>query len=180
MDINKYQKAKIYKLVGGGKTYIGSTIQSLSKRKSQHKTNKKSLCVSFEISKGDFDIFLIEDYPCNSKKELLSRERYWVENNECINKNIPIRSLEEHKKYQKKYYLEHKFNIQEYSKNYREKNKEHLQKEKKKYYEENKERIKAINSERNKKVIKCDCGKTYTLGHKKRHLKSTYHLKHIK
>ena len=42
---------------------------------------------SFDILQNeDYDIVLIESYPCNSKDELHARERYWTNNIDCINK----------------------------------------------------------------------------------------------
>jgi predicted GIY-YIG superfamily endonuclease len=93
----KYEKGKIYKLVDNtnGNIYIGSTIQSLSKRKSQHKEIKNKCKSKLIINNGDYDIILIENYPCSSKEELFARERYFIENIECINKMIPGRTKKE-------------------------------------------------------------------------------------
>jgi len=94
-----YSKAKIYRLVGGGHTYYGSTCNDLRKRKSQHKWDRDRWlkgnhrymssykCVETE----DYDIYLVEAYPCKNKDELNARERWWIENNECVNMVIPTR-----------------------------------------------------------------------------------------
>lgn len=98
---NKYQRAKIYKLIGNGLTYYGSTCEpTLARRLATHKgdynkyiNGKGRYITSFEIlSTGNYDIVLVENYPCNSKDELHSRERHWIETNECINKIIPCRT----------------------------------------------------------------------------------------
>jgi hypothetical protein len=34
-------------------------------------------------------IILLETYPCNSKSELESRERWWIENNSNVNRYAP-------------------------------------------------------------------------------------------
>jgi len=99
---DKYQNAKIYKLTGGGLTYYGSTTRKyLCQRLSEHKklTNKGSSrqIVGFP----DCEITLIETFPCQSKDELRARERYWIENNECINKNIPGRTKQEYREQNK-------------------------------------------------------------------------------
>lgn len=135
-----YQDGKIYKLVGGGKTYIGSTTQRLSKRKSEHK-KKNHMCMSKEIiNEPDCDIILIEKYPCECKEELHSRERYWIENTECINKIIPLRT-------KKEYYEDNKEKIKAQAKEYREHNRDKINKINKEkykaYYQENKDKIKA-------------------------------------
>ncbi len=98
-----YTESKIYKLVSchTDKVYIGSTTQLLSRRKQRHvcclKKNKITCSSSEIISLGpdDCQIVLIESYPCSTKEELLLRERYWIENTNCVNKKIPIRSKEE-------------------------------------------------------------------------------------
>ena len=41
------------------------------------------------IETGDYDIVLVEEYPCSTKDELFKRERYYIENNTCINKHAP-------------------------------------------------------------------------------------------
>jgi len=103
--MNKYQNGKIYKLIGNNKIYIGSTINPLWKRKERHlyqfRKGLKNL-TSFEIlTDPNYTIELIENYLCNSKEELLKRERWYIENNECVNKLCPILTDEE-KKQQKR------------------------------------------------------------------------------
>ena len=43
----------------------------------------------------DAYIELIEDFPCNSKKELNRREGQHIRNNDCVNKNIAGRTKKE-------------------------------------------------------------------------------------
>jgi len=95
-----YENGKIYRIVCNktGKQYIGGTTTSLSARLSQHKklfsTNKT--CLSREVIEGgDYAIYLIEDCPCDRKEQLLSRERYFIETTDCVNKKIPLRNKHE-------------------------------------------------------------------------------------
>jgi len=144
-----YNNSKIYKLCCGELTYYGSTTQSLHKRKYGHKMKyleyKKGLrryTTSFLLfqldEENDFEnvnIILVEECPCNSKYELHQRERYYIENNECVNKVIPTRTDREYRQ----------DNIEkerEYRKKYKEKNKERIKEKRKEYYERNKDRIK--------------------------------------
>lgn len=168
-----YKNGKIYKLVNrNGMIYIGSTCQSLTKRKCVHKSdynaylkgNSKSMTTSIELFKNDpngVDIVLIEKYPCNDKMELHKRERYWIECMDCINKIIPTRTKKEYlkdnadkiKEYDKKYREENKDKI----KKYREENKDKIREQKQKYREENKDKIKDKKKEyyeKNKDKIK--------------------------
>lgn len=92
-----YSNGKIYKITDNtnGNIYIGSTIKTLKERLNRHKYCLN--CSSREIIKnGDYDIILIENYPCESNLELETRERYFIENNDCININLPRRTLKEY------------------------------------------------------------------------------------
>jgi hypothetical protein len=132
-----YENGKIYKIVcnATGKQYIGSTTKTLDERLKRHWIGylrfiqKKWFvcCSSLEILKGgDFCIHLIEECSCKTKNELLARERFYIENTECVNKNLPLRTKDEAKNYNKIYY---------------EKNKEKLAEKHKINYDRNKEKI---------------------------------------
>ena len=86
-----YQLGKIYKIDCNvtGKVYIGSTCEpTLARRLAGHVGNYKrylkgtySYVSSFEVLvSGNYDIVLIESYPCNSKDELHARERHYTNN----------------------------------------------------------------------------------------------------
>ena len=188
---NKYVNGKIYKLVDNttGDIYVGSTIQELNERLRGHNLNYKKFLnnkyhyvSSFKIlENNDYHIELLEDYPCNSKKELETKEREHIENIECINNNIPTRT-------KKEYYEENKEKIKEQRKKYREENKEKIKNQRKKYREENREKVleqKKIYRENNKeKIIKkkrekitCECGIIITRSVLARHKKSLQHIK---
>ena len=166
-----YENGKIYS-IKSKKTediYIGSTILTLKERFNHHKYSYKYYqngkgCYksSYEIVKyDDAYIELLEDYPCESKKELCKKEGEYIRNNKCINRNIAGRTqkeldkeyYEKHKerikKRKKEYYEKHKEKRNEYDKEYRTKNKEKIKKQKKEWYEKNKERI---NKKRREKI----------------------------
>lgn len=95
-----YENGKIYRIVcnKSGKQYIGATTISLSARLSQHKKVFRSTksCLSRDVIEGgDYEIFLIEDFPCERKEQLLARERFHIETNDCVNKKIPLRTKHE-------------------------------------------------------------------------------------
>ena len=119
-----YSKSKIYKIVCNetGETYYGSTTQMLSQRLSEHrikaKKNYKIKSTSI-INRGNYDIVLCEECPCENKEQLHAIERKWIENNECVNKQIPTRTLTE-------YYVENSEKIKTQSAEYRVKNAEKL------------------------------------------------------
>jgi len=120
-----YAKGKIYKLCGAGKTYIGSTIRPLSARHWEHK-KKGAITVQEIIADPNHQITLIELFPCSCKEELLARERYHIENTECVNKVRPIISENERKENNKIYMKTYKQteSYKEYRKEYRESNRE--------------------------------------------------------
>ena len=87
---------KIYKIIDNtnDNIYIGITKQKyLSQRIRQHKHKSKkgtNNCMSHQIIKnGDYKIELIEE------TDDKTRERYWIKNINCINKQIPGRTLKE-------------------------------------------------------------------------------------
>lgn len=101
-----YSKGQVYKIVSNinDDIYIGSTCNGLKQRLANHVRAYKSYlkgvksysCSSYSIiEKGDYEIVLIEDYPCETKKHLEQRERYWIENTTCINKIVPTRTQKE-------------------------------------------------------------------------------------
>ena len=90
-----YQNSKIYKIVGNGLTYYGSTTRALSQRFSNHKTAYKCFSTTGRlkdntkchlcITDPNCVIILVENYPCNTKEELQAREHFYISNNECVN-----------------------------------------------------------------------------------------------
>ena len=109
-----------------GEVYYGSTTQKyLSTRINGHKDRyrqaqegEKYFCASFQIiERGNYSYSSIETVECETKEQLHVRERFYIENNVCINKYKPASIL-------------HFGGIQEYNqarcKVYKEANKEKL------------------------------------------------------
>jgi hypothetical protein len=138
-----YSKSKIYKIVGGNKTYIGSTVLDLQYRFTSHtcgyrlwkqqKTNFTSSFLLFdEVGVENCSIELIEEFPCHSRKELNKREGECMELVECVNKQKAGRTKKEYhthnidkeKEDKKRYYLLNKDKFKTYSKEYYSKKKE--------------------------------------------------------
>jgi len=113
-----YLNGKIYKIHSyqTDDIYIGSTTNTLSRRFSGHKT--KFRCGHYKghsanelLKNDDIMITLIENCPCNDNNELLKKERYYIENINCVNKKKPTRT-------QKEYYEDHKDKKHQYQKIY--------------------------------------------------------------
>jgi hypothetical protein len=205
-----YQNGKIYKIVCNitDECYIGSTCEpTVARRLAGHvinykvwKAGKGKKVTSYDIiDKGDYQIFLIESFPCNSRDELRSREgqiiRKYKSELECVNSNIAGRTGKENyqdnkdtikkkvKEYRfdnkvaiqekyKQYRLDHKDKIQEYTKEYREDNKDKI----KQYREKNKETI----YEKKKIKITCVCGSCYRKADKNTHERTKKHQSFLK
>ena len=125
MTENKYANGKIYKLTCEGLTYYGSSCNTLTKRLNSHKCKSNNAMSKLLFEKGStVHIALVEDFPCDRKEQLNARERYYIENNECVNKIIPGRTPKEYKE-------DHKEKFQTYFKDlYQEKREERLLKQK--------------------------------------------------
>lgn len=137
-----YKNAKIYKLTGeNGLCYYGSTIRDLNTRLIEHRCkSKKNFCITSKLLTNP-TIELLENYPCNNKIELLERERWYIENNECVNRKVPNKQRKEHKQTEK----------------YKAQQKEYNQTEKRK----------AINNERNRKYRNIQENKEYRISYDK-------------
>ena len=143
-----YQNGKIYKLWSpqGEEIYIGSTTQSLAKRKALHKQMKNKCCSKLLFEKyDDVRIELIEKYPCENKMVLNKREGHHIRNNECINRRIAGRT-------KKEYHEDNKEKIKEYEKEWYEDNKGKRKEQMKEYYEDNKEKFKEYYEDNKDKI----------------------------
>jgi len=216
---DKLNNGKIYKIVDNtnDNVYIGSTCCSLKTRLAVHKCDYDRFLkglyhniTSFDILKNNnFKIQLLENCNIKTKKELLARERFYIENNNCVNKVIPCRSKKEYrddnkehlKEQEKIYRVANKDKIKEKAKNYyidnqdkikiyRDNNKEHLKEQYKVYSVKNKEKIdnyqKAYRITNRDKIREhknqkydCQCGGQYTHDHKARHLRTDRHRKYL-
>lgn len=176
----EYRNGKIYRLVSDetGEQYVGSTTQPLSKRKSYHKARynfwkagKGEYYTSFKIiGTENYDIVLIEDYPCNSKEQLHARERFWIETIEggCVNRAIPTQTPQE-------YYQAHRQHKLDYAQEYRTNNKTKINDYAVQYRTENRELI----SQKKKEKVECECRSVVCKNDLSKHKKTKKHLTKI-
>jgi len=135
-----FENPKIYALSSPHTNllYIGSTCMSLGLRLRNHQELYKQFikgshnrkCSAFKLFELGFDDVRIEtideceDICC--KKALLKKERFWIENNNCVNKNIPSRTALEsskahyynHIEEKKQYYIDNREKRIQYAKDY--------------------------------------------------------------
>jgi len=165
--MTNYNEGKIYKIEShlGDKIYIGSTVKKrLCNRMSYHRftfnknklTEKKSNMSSFilfeEYGLENCKIVLIENYPCNTKDELLAREAFYIRTLTCVNKIIPNRKREE---YYNDPIIKEKRSIYN-----------------QKYNEEHQEEI----AEKGKVKITCECGVCFRRADITKHVKTKKHI----
>lgn len=137
---SNFTNPKIYALTSPHTNllYIGSTCLSLPLRLRNHqqlykqyiKGSTNSKCSAFKLFDLGFEDVRIEtiddceDICC--KKALLKRERFWITQNNCVNKNMPGRGAKEsskahyenHKEEKRIYYLHNREKRLQYAKNY--------------------------------------------------------------
>ena len=160
-----FQNGQIYRLVcnGSDMMYYGSTTQQLSKyfaetrrqykawkSESQAQHDKTKYKLFEEVGVENVKIIWIENFPCNSKKELEARERVFIEGNDCVNKNrIPTRTKKEYYEANKDTILfknkrwdeENKEKVVEYQKQYREEHRDKIKEQQNEYRQKNLERL---------------------------------------
>ena len=205
MTREQLQHGKIYKIVCNitKEVYIGSTCDTIEERlKTHHQKNNRAVS-KLILARGDYYIELIEDYPCETKPQLLWRERHYYDTVDCINLVPPIVSAEEAKANRQQYRDGRKEQKRITDKQYRENNAEAVKIKKAKWQQDNKETISAnkkIYRENNAEAIKlkkaaeyqklkaqgfitttCGCGGTHNNrgGSKTRHEATKKHLKWV-
>jgi hypothetical protein len=200
-----YQNGKVYAIynkITGKLVYIGSTCQKLCRRFGGHCYKSTIQNSNFyqemkEFGVENFYIELIENFPCNSKEELLAREGHYFRLNKDIllNEKTPdysnreeIRETEEFKEKRKEEYINRnkdKINCECGSEVIKDKLEIHYLSNKHKEYlkeigKENEiiEKIKDRSKERIK--YECECGSKIQKCEKARHKKSKKHLDFLK
>ena len=113
----------------GEDRYYGSTVNTLSRRFTQHKSSyikkhKPTTCHTVFAKYGveNCKIELVELFSCNSVEELNAREGFFIRENDCVNKVLPQRTEDELREYHKdrnnKYHNENRDKINERAKIY--------------------------------------------------------------
>lgn len=178
-----YKRTIIYKLCCKNPEitciYVGHTTDFI-RRKREHKKccnneNDKSYNIyvyQFIRANGgwnNWDMIVIEEFPCETKYQAETRERYWLEELKAtLNKCIPTRTMREYRETNREQILEQK-------KEYYETNKEQILEQKKENYEKNREQL----LEQKKEKIVCECGCEISKNHLARHRKSKVHLEYL-
>jgi hypothetical protein len=161
--MSDYSQAKIYKLqCDDGHYYYGGTAQPLDKRFEGHTYKSKAeedRKVYNHINKIGWDrvrIELVEDYPCENKRQLLLKEdeyiRIHINDPLCLNSIVAVGEEDYHHHYyqingekmrasMKQNYIENREQRLASMKVYEEANIERLRQYRKDYAEKNKERI---------------------------------------
>lgn len=169
-----YSKTNIYKLCCKDTSitdiYIGSTV-NWRVRKYYHKfasMNTNARFYNFKVYKfirehggwDNWDMIIVEEYPCENKRQKEQRERYWFEllGGSLNSQAIAVTNKE---KRERRQYLD-RTKYKERRQQYRENNREEINK-----------KIREINSER----YTCVCGSIIRKDSKSKHEKTNKHKK---
>jgi predicted GIY-YIG superfamily endonuclease len=144
-------------------TYYGSTCD-LNRRINEHKKQGNTCTAKQIIERGNYEVAILETYENIDKYDLVERERWYILNKPCVNKNIPNRTNAEWRQ-------DNKQELADYYSEYYQNNKDKMLDVVKKYQEKNKEKL--------KQKFVCECGGKYTLAGKKQHEKSKKHQRYI-
>ena len=134
----------------------------------------------------------VEKWPCETKREALAREQYWIEIlKPNMNTYMAQRSYqqwcEDNKEHiqevRKKHYEANKSKKiayqNEYNKEYRLKNKDKIIEYKKEYNKEYRLNNKDTIKEKAERPFKCDCGATVRWDYRTAHCKTQLHIKRL-
>ena len=113
-----YSKAVIYAIVSPSlmKWYIGSTCEGLYERLYHHKLQSNKCKSKLLLEQPDVTYFVLENFPCETKEQLLKRESESIKalGDMCINKKMPGRGTHEsHRICKRKEYILDPSKIQE-------------------------------------------------------------------
>ena len=151
--MSRYQNGKVYKIIAPNDTiYIGSTIQSLTRRFNGHKTEWN--CGKILKGTSTYEMFetygvnnckieLVEAYPCDSKRDLERHEGEIIMTTNCINQVVAGRTPEEYRRDNSE--IRKIKNKERYLAN-----REHLLELAKQYYIENSDKVKERAKEYNR------------------------------
>jgi len=154
MKLPDYSNCKIYRIVCKDllikDCYIGNTC-NWTNRKCEHKRSinnesrpeylqNKAVFIRENGGWENWDMVLIEDFPCKTKLEAHKRERYWIETlGATLNTVLPSRQAKEQKQI---YYQQNKDHILQRCKAYvATKDNDTMNEYRRNYYENNKEKM---------------------------------------
>ena len=163
-----YSNTKIYKIWSpqGANIYIGSTTKKyLSQRMDSHRHDYKSETVVKTTSKLIFEeygvencfIELIEAKDCKDSHESSQLEGHYIRTMDCVNKNIPGRTMKEYRETNKETIKEYRDINKNKMKEYQAINKEKLKEYFKIYQKANREKI---NQQQRERILKIKQSKT--------------------
>jgi len=161
----QYNQCQIYKLIiNDDFYYIGTTTQSLHQRKNNHmmeflwtkpcseiENYVKSLGVEINRENLDkiFKIELLEQFQCESKKEMLAKKeehlKQYQGDNKCLNNETSIRKVKQEEENLLKQREKERRDYHENKAKYQKKQKTYSEKHKKKYKKNQKDITKKIN-----------------------------------
>ena len=185
-----YGKTEIYKIIHVDPdidlSYVGHTTNFVQREKN-HKYNCEHYGKYYTYANDNnvygvirnnggwknFKMVFVEKWPCETKREALAREQYWIDIlKPNMNTHMAQRSKQQYLKdnkehrdnYLKEWYKANKSKMIEYQKEYGPE-----------YRHNNKDKI----QERQSRPFKCDCGATVRWDYKTAHCKTQIHIKRL-
>lgn len=181
-----YSKGQIYKIVCRDLTvkeiYVGSTTD-LGRRRSTHKGHANSgrdlMLYNFIRQHGGWDnwqLLLIELFPCSSSEQLRARERYFVDLlGATLNMVRPLRTRDEYRE-------DHRLRSSEYHQSHREiiaQRRAISYQQTKDHFAEKRRENREVRHLWDAEVHLCSCGRNFTNSNKARHQKTAIHIQYL-
>lgn len=169
-----FKRGKIYRVKSllKHRSYVGSTCRSILARWTNHRSDAKRLWDKHNVSlwkamhkhgADKFKIVLLENYPCDNRKQLRKREQWWINKLKPYynDKSAYISTKDKAQKYRdlaRTYYKEHRGaklkQMRKYMENHRKEYKEwQLQ-----YYKKNINKIRDYGDFYRENRVRCKCG----------------------
>ena len=168
----------IYRIINNQNSdvYVGSTTMELEQRLIKHKCDAKQrpdlskfYTYMNEIGMNNFDIELVEYFPCETKEELFRREGEIIREIGTLNEKNAGRTQGE---YKKETYPNRRDKINKRRNERKKENPDKTKEEYKKHGALYRERHRDRLNEKASTKIDCECGGKCTLSHKAEHMNS--------
>ena len=124
----------------------------------------------------NFEIDVVEEYPCESKQQLEKREGEIIRQMGTLNQKITGKTRKEYKEEFRDYLREF---ARENKKKWRIENREHYLEKERGYKKTYRKKYKDKLQEKASTKVECECGGQYTLSHKAEHMRTKKHLKYL-
>jgi hypothetical protein len=180
----------------GSEVYVGSTTQQPHIRWGKHRCDyqatvdgkRKGMCSSFGLfERYGYYACIFRVVEETTVEERMARERHWIDTVATLNIERPTLNDDDAKQKRRessrRYAENHPDKVKERSRKYAEEHKEQKATYFKAYYEATKqtrkEKFREWYATVGKEEVICECGQSYTVANKSRHLRSKHHTDYL-